>query len=100
MKLSRLNSVYDFFRPYIIVIDGKKYGKIRNGESLEIELDNGRHSIELHIDWCSSKTIDFEVNDRPDISFECCPWQKGKVLALSLAKLTTKRNEYIQLYQI
>ena len=86
----------DWIRAYKILIDGNKVGKIRTGEELKFNLDEGSHSIKFTIDWCSSKelTFDIKLQDKP-IEVECWPGCRGCSLLFALYFITFGRKHYI-----
>ncbi|MDX1363129.1 MAG: hypothetical protein R3243_02890 [Arenibacter latericius] len=59
-------------RDFEIYLDGEKVGAIRDGNTLEIEVEPGRHQLIAKIDWCRSNVLEIELNEN-----------KSKVIALS-----------------
>jgi len=50
-------------RDISIYLDGEKIGVIGNEQIKEFEIKSGEHQLRTKIDWISSKTITFKVND-------------------------------------
>ena len=65
--LKRKSAFADRMRAYQIYLDGKKVGKIQNGDDWEWICEDGSHTLQLRIDWCTSPTLTFESNG----DFEC-----------------------------
>jgi len=58
------NSEYvNRLRTYLIYLDGVKLGNVANGDSKEFEISAGHHQVWAKINWCSSPTISFDVNE-------------------------------------
>lgn len=63
IRIIRSTEYINSLRDYRIYIDGVKTATIANGKVIDLSLSPGRHSIEARIDWCSSPTLTFEVDD-------------------------------------
>ncbi len=50
----------DLLRAYAVMLDGKKIGELKNGESKTFHISPCAHSISMKIDWCGSKTLQFQ----------------------------------------
>ena len=61
--LNRTSEYVNRLRNYSVYIDGKKVGTLADGETKEFVVTPGHHSIVTKIDWCSSKTITFDLSD-------------------------------------
>jgi len=61
--LNRTSEYVNRLRNFGVYIDGKKVGTIANGDRKEFNVSPGQHSIVTKIDWCSSKTITFDLTD-------------------------------------
>jgi hypothetical protein len=61
--LNRTSEYVNRLRNYGVYIDGKKVGTIANGETKDFVVTPGHHSIVTKIDWCSSKTINFDISN-------------------------------------
>ena len=68
------------YRNYEVYVDGKKLGKISNGETREYEVLPGQHSLVAKIDWCSSKSILFDMNAGEVKSFKVGGFRNAKWL--------------------
>lgn len=60
----------DKLRAYKVLLDGAEIGDIRQGESKDFSAHDGKHTLQLKIDWCSSAPVTFDLADKP-ITFEC-----------------------------
>ena len=72
----RSSEFVNLFRSYKIFIDGKEIGSVSNSSSVELELESGKHIIQLKIDWCTSNQIEFEIEENETKSFnvEAAKW--------------------------
>jgi len=68
--INRDSGYADSARAYHVILDGKDINKIRQGQTLEFELEKGFHQLYLKIDWTGSNKVDFEIKDT-DIKFNC-----------------------------
>ena len=69
IKIQRKHEFINLFRDYRLFVDGQKIGSISDGQEIEFSVSSGRHLLVAKIDWCSSKTIPFELNDIDNKSF-------------------------------
>ena len=60
----------DKMRAYKVLLDGTEIGDIRQGESKQFPVQEGKHTLQLKIDWCTSKPVTFDLADK-SITFEC-----------------------------
>ena len=86
----------DGARAYKVFIDNNEVGKIRQGEELKFNLDEGIHSIRFTIDWCSSREIIFDIKsqDKP-IEVECFPGCSGCNILFAIFFVTFGSQNYI-----
>ena len=68
--IKRCKGAGDKLRAYKILLDGTEIGKIRQGESKQFPAQEGKHSLQLKIDWCTSEPVTFDLADK-SINFEC-----------------------------
>ncbi len=71
-------------RNFRLFIDGTEIGKISDGETKEFELKSGKHRFYAKIDWCKSKTIDFELSENENATIELAGFKYGN-LAVSIS---------------
>lgn len=74
IRIHRKREAINTLRNYQIIIDSKFIEEISNGETKEISVEKGIHSIKAKIDWCSSNTVEFksETGDEIDIHVSSC----------------------------
>ena len=95
--LKRENAKWaDTIRAYKVVIDGSVVGKIFDGETKEYPLSDGIHSLKLKIDWCCSKTVQFEIKGGEAVYAACAPAKKPFFFG-ELLYITFKCRRYIDL---
>ncbi|WP_157607244.1 hypothetical protein [Sanguibacter suarezii] len=51
----------DRLRSYVVVVDGKRAGKVRGGAELVIAVAPGSHRVAARIDWTGSGPLDVVV---------------------------------------
>jgi hypothetical protein len=68
--IKRAKAYGDKLRAYKVVLDDVEIGNIRDGESKEFPTSPGRHTLQLKIDLCSSKKVEFQTGDKP-VVIEC-----------------------------
>ncbi len=69
IKIQRKHEFINLFRDYRLFVDGQKIGSISDGQEKEFNVTPGNHFLVAKIDWCSSRTISFELNDNNTKSF-------------------------------
>lgn len=97
LTIFREEGLSDKTRAFNIIIDGKKVGKIKEGESFQLQInDQNDHTLQLKIDWCDSLVEKFNGNE--DTCFYCktCIQKKSQVF-LSLFYIFFKSKSYIEL---
>lgn len=63
----------DIFRAYRIIVDGEAVGKIKRGQSREIQVVPGAHSVMIAIDWGTSPIARVELQPGDRAAFVCEP---------------------------
>ena len=71
IRLHRTNAWADFLRSYSVLIDDQRVARIRNGQTLEMEVAPGRHTIFLRQDWMRTNELSFELTENQVAEFEC-----------------------------
>ena len=92
IQLSRESIYYDKYRCYEIIIDGMLYGNIGDGETKEIDVVEGSHSIYLKIDWCRSNELIFIESKDKFIEFECGNSVKGLKKILKIGRASCRER--------
>lgn len=65
-------------RAFRIVVDGVDRGRVRYGQSVEVELAPGRHSTNVAVDWLSSPTVDLKLTEGEQRRLRCGPSKIGR----------------------
>ena len=90
LELTRMNENGwdDGARAYLVYIDGKKEGAIREGETKQFEVSEGTHTLQMKIDWCSSPLRTFTAEAGKTVYARCAPAKKpfliGPLLYITL----------------
>lgn len=53
----------DRARSYTVVLDGRKVGKLRNGQAAEYAISPGAHVLQVRLDWSGSQRLAFDTLD-------------------------------------
>lgn len=61
--IKRKTDYVNSFRSYQLILDGKKVGTIKNGETKELETTTGQHCIQAKIDWYTSPELVITLNE-------------------------------------
>ena len=80
--LREAQSWADALRKYRVLLDGKRVGNIENGGALTLEVEPGRHQLQMRIDWASSPRVLVEVGPGKEAVLGC-----GSTLSLTRAPL-------------
>ena len=86
----------DGARAYLVYIDGKKEGAIRENETLQFDVSEGTHTLQLKIDWCSSPALQFTAEAGKTVRAKCAPAQKPFLIG-PLLYITIFARRYIWL---
>ncbi len=100
LKISRDSGYADRLRAYAVVLDGKKIGELRNGETKEFSMLPGPHKVSLKIDWCGSKTLNVTATEGCPLSFRASSNLRGLRLLLGLWYVVVARDSYLLIEQI
>jgi hypothetical protein len=60
-------------RPYSVFVDGELVLQIREGESKQITVPPGAHSLSVRLDWCRSNTFTFDAESGQSTALWCWP---------------------------
>jgi hypothetical protein len=96
IRIKRDSGYADRLRAYKVFLDGDVVGEIYNGQLFELKVIQGKHRLQLKIDWASSNIVDFEMNDR-DLEFQCGSNLRGFKILLAIFYGTIFPNQCIWL---
>jgi hypothetical protein len=85
----------DRLRAYSVVVDSQAVGKIRRGQTLELPVAPGAHSVQIAIDWGRSPALDLDVARGETVDLRCAP----NTAQPALRGMTTGRGEYVRLWR-
>ncbi|SFZ91801.1 hypothetical protein SAMN05428642_102340 [Flaviramulus basaltis] len=60
--------------------DDKKIGTIANGKTIEYQLEPGKHRLSSKIDWCGSRTIEFDIKENETKTIELSGLKYGTLI--------------------
>ena len=73
LRVSRLPGLLDRFRKWDIVLDGEVTSSVSNGQTADLLVECGSHSVRVGHRWWSSPTRTFTVSDTKTVHFVCRP---------------------------
>lgn len=88
------SSLQDVFRDYTILLDGKEVARVANGAETEIDVEPGKHTVQMKIDWCRSLALDVDVDAGKTVTLLCGP---NFSILLGFLYITVWRNKYMWL---
>jgi hypothetical protein len=84
----------DALRAYRIRVDGVDRGEVRQGGTIELQVDPGGRTVRLMVDWCSSPDLFVRAGDAP-VNLACWSWGVWHPFRAFLAP-----NKYIRLVEV
>lgn len=84
----------DIGRNYRVILDGREVAQVANGEEIGIALSEGKHVVQMRIDWCQSQALEIDVAVGETQILECGPNAKPW---LALLYVTVLRGRYLWL---
>lgn len=84
----------DRLRSYAIILDGVVAGKIREGETQDLQVSPGAHRLRLKCDWARSQEVALTLADGESVQLTC---QSGTRLVFALLESLWDRDNYIHL---
>jgi hypothetical protein len=99
LRIVRDSGYADRLRAYTVKLDGNKAGEVRNGETKDIQIPSGQHTLALKIDWCGSNTVGFEASDGDVVTFYANSNLRGPKLFASIWHALFAWNSWIVLKQ-
>jgi hypothetical protein len=100
IQMTRTTSYADRIRAYRILIDGREAARITAGETVEVPVMSGTHSVVARVDWCGSPTRHFSVDAGKTVQFECGSNLRGLRIFLAIVYVLFLRDEYLTLDQV
>jgi hypothetical protein len=95
LRIHRAGGFSDRARAYRILVDGERAGEIRAKATSVISLPAGEHTVQLKIDWGTSRELTVRVSPDEPIDLHC----RGRNPLLALYRITFGRREYVVLEQ-
>ena len=85
----------DRLRAYSVVVDSQAAGKLRRGQTLELPVAPGAHSVQIAIDWARSPAVDVDLAPGETVDLRCAP----NTAQPALVGITTGRGKYVRLWR-
>jgi len=100
--IQRASEWSNWVHDYKIYVDGQKITAISNGETKELTVSPGRHTIYARIMWCSSPRRIVDLAEDDTVTFKVGGFKEGKwllpiivgILALNIL-LPAKYRQYL-----
>lgn len=89
----------DRFRPYRVEIDGQAVGKLKQGNSFDLQLAPGLHTVQLKVDWTGSPVYSFVVDPGRTTHLACRGDVKPTHALFKMAESFGDGTNWIKLYQ-
>ena len=100
IRMRRTTSYADGLRAYRIVVNGQEVARVSPGQSVDIPVRPGTHSVVAKIDWCSSPTLTCSVKPGEVAHFECGNNLRGFRIVSALFYAVFLRDQYLTLTQL
>ena len=79
------------------MLDDQEVAQVANGEEIEISISEGKHVVQMQIDWCQSEALKLDVSIGETQILECGPNAKPW---LALLYVTVLRSKYLWLRRV
>ena len=73
LRVSRLPGILDRYRKWDVVVDGKVASAVANGETRDLRVEGGTHTLRVGHRWWASPLRSFTVTDAKTVEFVCRP---------------------------
>jgi hypothetical protein len=97
IEITRPVSWSDKARTYRLLLDGKEAGRIREGETLTLEVFPGEHQLGAKIDWCRAEPLEIALSENETAQVSVSNTHGP---ALGLIAVTLWANRYLTLARI
>ena len=99
IRITRATRLIDLFCEYQIYIDDVYRGSIEGGDTMEFEVENGRHTVYAKYGWGGSKELCVDVNDSiVELELSCVvTWKTALLFPIALSYCFFRSNEYLTL---
>ena len=100
IRVSRTTSYADRIRAYRIFVDGTEVARLNAGQSVDVSVSAGSHSVVAKVDWCSSRTLSLNIRDAETVHLECESNLKGLRIFLAFIYALFLRDQYLTLERV
>lgn len=100
LRVQRPSQYADWLRKYRIFVDGSPVGDISAGSDSTFEVSQGRREVLARIDWCSSNSVNVEIEDAHECTLEVGSNLNGWRLLLGFLYITFWRSDYLYLREV
>jgi hypothetical protein len=73
LRVSRQKGILDRYRAWDIVLDGNIVGSVKNGQTRDVPVRCGKHTIRVGHRWWASPVRTFAIHYAEEVEFVCHP---------------------------
>jgi hypothetical protein len=84
----------DRARKYTVLLNEKEVAKVSNGSEVEFDVEPGKHTVQMQIDWCSSQKFEVDASGADPLILQCGP---NASPFLALLYISLWKDKYIWL---
>ena len=100
IRVKRSTAYADYLRVYRILVDGQDMAGLSVGQSVDLPVFAGSHTVVAKIDWCSSPRLNLIVRDGETVIVECGSNLRGLRIFLGIFYVLFLRDQYLTLSQV
>jgi|SRR5882757_2638422 len=99
VKITRISEYANRIRNIKLFVDGKEIDVIANGQTKDLTISGGTHTLQAKIDWCTSNKVTFTVGENESKTFTLSSFAKHSSLGIFAAiyYITFGANKYLNL---
>jgi hypothetical protein len=72
--IRRKNAIWqDRARKYTVLLNGREIATVSNGSEVEFDVEPGKHTVQMKIDWCNSPEFEVDTRAGETVVLECGP---------------------------
>ena len=97
IRVTRTKSYADRLRAYRILVDGVECARLHAGDSIDIPVASGSHTVIAKVDWCGSTPVNLTTDSNSTTTLECASNLQGLRIFLAIFYITLFRDQYLTL---
>ena len=84
ITIHRPHEHFGMLRKLWIFVDGEKTAYVKNGKTVDLEVDPGKHEIFISSDYLKSNRLELDLNSEEEVILNCGSTLRGIRFYLSL----------------